>query len=359
MVGESIQQYIPSLLSLIAHGAESLGGKFPHNMLPWNQLPAKLAGHGIICINYPSGVPWPGDQPKKNGRVKGISNIGKAAQQVVLNAFSDPDYPLMLKAAFRDKDGKRERRAALSITYRLLSDLLNSEKPVIFEAPPPADSKYARGRRRFANGTDDHNGVPRRGASRAKTTVKPKQVKTRPAQHAAPKTVIEVSSEHEQDHAARDTPSPPPKKRLTARPGVVAVPRKAQLTTEVVLPQSHSLKRSKARQQEGDKASSGEEDNSDSPLPIKPAARKRQKIKPLFILNSSEEEAELSDSSKRVAKRLGKQKEVAAPSKAAGKRKGAALTDQGAANKRLKKVRYMTPTQDSAAGEYNNETQVR
>lgn len=61
-------------------------------LFPWNRLPGKLAGSGVVCHNFPDSVPFPGedrpDRPRSKAGSKGIADLSLAECSTLMGAFT-------------------------------------------------------------------------------------------------------------------------------------------------------------------------------------------------------------------------------------------------------------------------------
>ncbi|KAI9062695.1 hypothetical protein FKP32DRAFT_1677206 [Trametes sanguinea] len=123
------------------HGAELKGTLFP-----WKSLPSVLAMQGLLIYNWPEDVPWPlepGDAPAHK-QPKGITTLKSGAINSLLAGLKAKAHRIRVEAY----DGSN-------------IDLLSSEVPVIYGAPPAATSVHTHARRLFRDGKVDRNGRPR------------------------------------------------------------------------------------------------------------------------------------------------------------------------------------------------------
>jgi hypothetical protein len=69
-------------------------------------MPTILAENGIICENYPENVLFPGEKPAKAQKSKGINDLTKLDISRILEAFNDPNFPLVFHKVPADKKSK-------------------------------------------------------------------------------------------------------------------------------------------------------------------------------------------------------------------------------------------------------------
>ncbi|KIM38195.1 hypothetical protein M413DRAFT_30328 [Hebeloma cylindrosporum] len=128
---------------VIALGA-SAGLRFSPNQLPWKSMIRSFAEKGYVIWNYPEEADFPCDDT----RGKGIHGISVKEHALLLDAFKHPTHPI--KAV---------------LTYE--SGGVPLKQPAIMGVPPPANSKYTHGRRKFLGekktdpNEEDRLGLPR------------------------------------------------------------------------------------------------------------------------------------------------------------------------------------------------------
>jgi hypothetical protein len=175
-------------------------------------MPTILADKGIICENYPEGVPFPGEKPAKAQKSKGVNDLSKLDVSRILDAFEDPYYPLVLKKAPADQKSKSIIMVSFPciILTRSSGSLTASRLPVILGVPPDPSSTRLFGQRKFANGNVDHNGPPRLAVIPVKTSVKikPKKETTLPD---SPTVVPGSSSNESVEEMSSSSPTPSPR----------------------------------------------------------------------------------------------------------------------------------------------------
>ena len=57
-------------------------------LFPWKTMPSRLASSGLVLINWPEGVMFPGDQPNSRSMAKGISDLGRSECQTLITALN-------------------------------------------------------------------------------------------------------------------------------------------------------------------------------------------------------------------------------------------------------------------------------
>ena len=61
-------------------------GKF----FPWKQMLPRLASSGLVLVNWPEGVMFPGEEHSSHTMPKGISDLTHAECSKLLAALNDP-----------------------------------------------------------------------------------------------------------------------------------------------------------------------------------------------------------------------------------------------------------------------------
>lgn len=104
----------------------------------------ELARRGYILQNYPEDVLMPGEKRATLTKSKGIHNLSLHERRVFADALKND----LLTIKTITKQGA-------------LAHLMASHSPVIVEEVPAPHSAYTRGRRWYANGRFDQQGLPR------------------------------------------------------------------------------------------------------------------------------------------------------------------------------------------------------
>ncbi|KAG1801275.1 hypothetical protein EV424DRAFT_1284562, partial [Suillus variegatus] len=103
-----------------------------------------LARRGYVLQHYPENVLMPGEKRDTLIRSKGIHDLSLRECQVFANALKN--NLLTVKTITRQ---------------RALAHLMASRSPVIIEEAPASHSMHKHGRRWYANGRSDRQGLPR------------------------------------------------------------------------------------------------------------------------------------------------------------------------------------------------------
>ncbi|KAF8629324.1 hypothetical protein AX15_003507 [Amanita polypyramis BW_CC] len=122
----------------IAEAAALAGLELNPDNLPWIRLPKMIAQAGLYIDNYPTGVTSPFGGPKRNNSSGDLYNSEHRA--IIYALTVEKRYPMQFVKA----DNKR--------------DLLDSKKPVIIYASPPANSPQERSQQYYLDGSYDYKG---------------------------------------------------------------------------------------------------------------------------------------------------------------------------------------------------------
>jgi hypothetical protein len=66
-------------------------------------MPLILANLGIVCVNYPIGVAFPGDKRMTAAKSKGISDLTQSELVILAGSFQDAYLPLRFKLVTEDE----------------------------------------------------------------------------------------------------------------------------------------------------------------------------------------------------------------------------------------------------------------
>ena len=58
-------------------------------LFPWKTMASHLASSGLVLVNWPEGVMFPGDQPNSHSMAKGISDLSRGECQMLVAALDD------------------------------------------------------------------------------------------------------------------------------------------------------------------------------------------------------------------------------------------------------------------------------
>ncbi|KIO00404.1 hypothetical protein M404DRAFT_29553 [Pisolithus tinctorius Marx 270] len=148
---------------LLRKHIKSFGFKWASQKLfPWKSLLNHLAGSALVLMNWLADVIFPGEECRRKGNRKGISDLTLTDCSKLVAALED----------------QSTNRLHLQCFPKLKEALLSSKKPVIINAPPSHDSNLMRGKHVFVNSTVDYLG-PSRLPNIATTCVRRNKTKKR------------------------------------------------------------------------------------------------------------------------------------------------------------------------------------
>ncbi|EMD37965.1 hypothetical protein CERSUDRAFT_93494 [Gelatoporia subvermispora B] len=178
-------------------------------LLPWKTMSSTCCKERIVWLNWPPGVPWPGESDSK-----GIAILTYVQRQLLLAAIDDEDFPLLCVCDHEVNRHLDQPAGAKGKKHNYLA---------IIGAPPDYKSSHARGLRVWHSKTTnrtwaDYDGEPRLARPEGEESTSEDPV-LHPPRLSRKRQIVAPTTEEETSEAATELAENSPKpKRLRVDP---------------------------------------------------------------------------------------------------------------------------------------------